>query len=100
MPFYEFMCRECGSRETVFKRSVTAEVEAPVCPKCTAGASAMQRVVTKFAQHKTEADKLADAEARWGKEVDAAMGPEPDVGRMARRYDSLAKDLPNPENLA
>jgi hypothetical protein len=40
------------------------------------------------------ADQLAEAEAKFGQEVDAAMGPEPDVGRLARRYESLAKDLP------
>ena len=54
----------------------------------------MRRIVSKFAQHKTVADQVADAEAKWGKEVDAAMGTEPDVGRMARRYESLAKGLP------
>lgn len=42
---------------------------------------------------------MAEAEAKFGKEVDAAMGPGPDVGRMARRYEKLSKDLPPPENL-
>jgi hypothetical protein len=59
----------------------------------------MQRVVSLFARHLTVADQLAEAEAKWGKEVDAAMGPEPDVGRLARRYGELAKDLPAPDDL-
>ena len=99
VPFYEFMCRKCSARESVFKRSVTANVEAPACSKCAAAPDQMQRVVTKFAQHRTMADQMAEAEAKFGKEVDAAMGPGPDVGRMARRYEKLSKDLPPPENL-
>ena len=99
MPLYEFMCQDCGMRETVFKRSVTAYVDAPACPKCAALPERMQRVVTKFAQHKTLMDQMAEAEAKFGKEVDAAMGPAPDIGKYARRYETLSKGLPPPENL-
>jgi hypothetical protein len=60
----------------------------------------MRRVMSRFARHLDMQTKLADAEATWGKEVDAAMGAEPDVGRLARRYEGLAKDLPPPESLA
>ena len=59
----------------------------------------MTRAVTKFAQHKTLLDQVADAEAKYGKQMDDVMGPKPDIGKYARRYDRLAKDLPNPENL-
>ncbi len=98
MPLYEFQCPKCGSREEIFRRTVTADIETPPCPR--AGAEAghqMRRVVSKFAQHKTVADQLAEAEAKWGKEVESVMGPGPDVGRFARRYDQLAKDLPPPD---
>lgn len=54
----------------------------------------MERVVSPFARHLTLKDKIAEAEAKWGKEVDAAMGPPPDVGKYARRYEQLAKGLP------
>ena len=47
-----------------------------------------------FAHHLGFATKLSEAEATYGKEVDAAMGPEPDVGKAARDYERLAKDLP------
>jgi len=95
MPLYEFLCAKCGAKHEVFTRNVNAEVKLPVCPKA-AGEPGheMKRIVSGFARHRTMADQVAEAEARWGKEVDAAMGPEPDVGRMARRYESLAKDLP------
>lgn len=96
MPLYEFQCAKCGAREEVFTRSIGAEVAAPRCPRAAKGERGhrMERIVSPFARHLTDADKLAEAEAKFGKEVDAAMGPEPDVGKMARRYEELAKDLP------
>jgi putative FmdB family regulatory protein len=99
MPLYEFQCTKCGARDEVFTRRIQADVPAPACPQ--AGKEEgheMRRVVSKFARHLTMADQLAEAEAKWGKEVDAAMGPEPDVGKYARRYESLAKNLPSPED--
>jgi hypothetical protein len=45
------------------------------------------------------ADQLVEAEAKFGKEVDAAMGVEPDVGRYAERYERLAKNLPSANDL-
>jgi len=100
MPLHEFLCTKCGATEEVFTRSVQAEVHFPDCPK--AGKEQghqMRRIVSKFAQHKTVADQLVEAEAKWGKEVEAAMGPEPDIGKYARRYDSLAKNLPAADDL-
>lgn len=93
MPFYEFMCSTCSRRAEVFVRSVNSPVSAPGCatPGCEGN---MKRVVSKFIRHLTEADQLVEAEAKWGAEVDAVMGPEPDIGRHIRRYDKLAKDLP------
>ncbi|MBI2764275.1 MAG: zinc ribbon domain-containing protein [Chloroflexi bacterium] len=99
MPFYEFECPACHSRAEVFARTVSAEVAAPKC--ATAGCRGeMVRVMSKFARHLTAADQLAEAEAKWGKQVNDVMGPEPDVGRLARRYDKLAKDLPPPPGKA
>jgi putative FmdB family regulatory protein len=100
MPLYEFQCTKCGARDEVFARSMSAEVKTPLCPKGGGKAGhAMQRVVSGFARHLTSADQLAEAEAKWGKEVNAAMGPEPDVGKYARRYESLSKNLPKKEDL-
>lgn len=98
MPLYEFQCPKCGSREEVFRRSVTATIDAPPCPAAAGeGGHEMQRVVSRFARHKTDTDRLVDAEAKWGNQVESVMGPGPDVGRFARRYDKLAKDLPPPD---
>ncbi len=95
MPLYEFMCAKCGSRDEVFSRTMLAEVIPPACKQ--AGSEhghEMRRIVSKFVRHRTVADQLEEAEAKYGAEVDAAMGSAPDVGRYARRYESLAKDLP------
>jgi putative FmdB family regulatory protein len=95
MPLYEFKCARCGAITEVFSRTVLAQVEPPPCPQ--AGSEhghEMRRIVSTFVRHQTLKDKIAEAEAKYGKEVDAAMGPAPDVGRYARRYEQLAKDLP------
>ncbi len=95
MPFYEFACKKCGSRGEVFARSISAPV---VAPKCAAAGHEkgheMQRIMSKVIRQKTLSDQLADAEAKYGAQVETALGPSPDVGRLARRYESLAKDLP------
>lgn len=95
MPLYEFVCAKCGQRSEVFSRRITADPPAPACPD--AGRErghVMNRAMSRFAQHLDLSTKLAVAEATFGKEVDAAMGPEPDVGRLARRMDRVGKGLP------
>lgn len=84
-------------RTEVFARSMSAEVAAPHCGACK-GKPVMVRALSKFARHLTDGDKMAEAEAKFGKEVDAAMGPMPDIGRYARRYTEKAKDLPTKED--
>lgn len=95
MPFYEFACKKCGSRDEVFARSISAPVAAPKCK--TAGREKgheMQRIMSRIIRQKTLSDQLAEAEAKYGKEVESVLGPGPDVGKLARRYESLSKDLP------
>lgn len=95
MPLYEFRCAKCGAMAEVFARSVMAGVTPPACPAAPAERGhEMRRVVSTFVRHKTLRDQIEEAEAKYGKEVDAAMGPPPDVGKYARRYEKLAKDLP------
>ena len=98
MPIYEFRCPDCGADESLFVRSMSATVTAPVCPdvRCKK-TQPMARALSKFARHLTEGDQMVEAEAKWGKQMDSIMGPKPDIGRMARRYDRLAKDLPPSE---
>ncbi len=101
MPFYEYQCRECGRRAEVFARRMDASLTPPACPAATGRKNdphEMQRVVSRFQRHLTEADKVAEAEAKYGKEVDAALGATPDVGKLSRRYERLAKNLPSPDD--
>lgn len=96
MPFYEYQCTKCGSKAEVFVRSVNVTATAPKCSD--AGRQKgheMIRIMSPIIRHMNDADKLAEAEAKFGKEVDAALGASPDVGKLARRYDKLAKDLPD-----
>lgn len=97
MPLYEFACGECGARAEVFRqrRAADGAIEPPPCPAAPgADGHRMARVMSGFAHHLGFATRLAEAEATWGAEVDAAMGPAPDVGRRARRYERAARELP------
>lgn len=98
MPLYEFVCERCGARDEVFKQRMTSDIEPPPCPDPPEdGECRMTRVMSGFAHHLSFATKVAEAEATYGAEVDAAMGPEPDIGKFARQYDEAAKDLPPSE---
>ncbi len=50
----------------------------------------MQRIMSKVIRHATEMEKLADAEARYGKEVDAALG----ASRMSASLPGAMKGSP------
>ena len=79
-------------------RTASSDLAPPKCPNAACKKSKpMVRAISPFARHMTEADQIAEAEAKYGKEVDAAMGPRPDIGKYARRYEKLAADLPPPE---
>ncbi|MXY72164.1 MAG: hypothetical protein F4Y97_03870 [Dehalococcoidia bacterium] len=98
MPLYEFACERCGARDEVFKQRMNSDIEPPPCPDPPEdGECRMTRVMSGFAHHLSFATKVAEAEATYGAEVDAAMGPEPDIGKFARQYDEAAKDLPPSE---
>ena len=100
MPFYEFRCTKCDARTETFVRQIPDSVDLPECPDAKGEPGhQMAQMMSLFQRHLTNADKIEEAEAKYGKEVDAAMGPEPDVGHYARRYAELAKDLPPPDVL-
>lgn len=96
MPFYEFRCGSCGRTEEVFTRSMSADVRAP---ECTCGDAAkqavtMERKMSAFVRQRTYAEQVEEAEAKFGKEVDDAMGASPDIDTHARHYDAFAGELP------
>lgn len=102
MPLYEFRCPTCESKTEVFVRSVSSAVVAPMCSResCQGAGQPMVRAMSKFARHLTEGDKLAEAEAKWGKEVNNVLGASPDIDTITNRYAALAKDLPPPDDPA
>ena len=57
MPIYEFRCDDCGKRTSLFVRTVNTPYAA-VCGACQS--QNMKRLVTSFAIHRTEADRMAD----------------------------------------
>lgn len=57
MPIYEYRCNVCHQRVSIFTRSVHQHIE-PTCDLC--GATDLKRLVSSFAVHRTEADRLAD----------------------------------------
>lgn len=97
MPVYEYLCRDCNTRTEIYIRRADTGAQPPACPSG-AGGHRMQRILSGFARRLTDADRLADAEARYGAEVEAVMGPGPDVASLARRYERLSKDLPPADN--
>jgi putative FmdB family regulatory protein len=97
MPLYEYQCNACASRQEIFVRSMTATVSAPTCTRKGCKGDSV-RVISRVVRRLTEADQMAEAEAKFGKQVNDVLGPSPDVGKHARRYERLSKDLPAPND--
>jgi putative FmdB family regulatory protein len=83
VPVYEYRCENCGALEERWFRRLQ-DVATPDCPNCN---RPMARAVSAFAAHRDTAGKIEDAEARYGAEFDAKMGPEPDWGEYAGGFD-------------
>ena len=67
MPIYEYRCEDCSrlTSQLVLKPSVAA------LPKCRAcGSSRMQRVLSGFAYHRSEASRLAEFDASVSSHAD------------------------------
>jgi putative FmdB family regulatory protein len=89
MPIYEYLCRDCRKKTTVFLRSFR-DVSDPVCSHC--GGKNMKRVISRFASPKSEEarmERLADPSswsgldendpksiAKWTRRVGKEMGDE------------------------
>jgi len=55
MPIYEYLCRECGRRNTLLVMKREGQ-PAPACRHCRS--EDLQRLLSGFAVHRTEADRL------------------------------------------
>lgn len=107
MPIYEFRCRRCRRRTSVFTRSIGADVDA-VCAHC--GSPEMSRVFSRVAVLRSEDDalsgldesSLADVDendprsmARWVRKMSSQMG-EPLDTQMEADLDRMeAGDMPD-----
>jgi putative FmdB family regulatory protein len=55
MPIYEYRCRHCGRRTTVFTRSINEQVHA-VCEHC--GSDDLRRLISRVAVVRSEESRL------------------------------------------
>ena len=103
MPIYEYRCRACRKRVSIFQRSITAAAAA-VCDGC--GSKDLTRLVSKFAVVRSEedySDDMADdqdlmdfdesdpkAMARWARKMKDEMGEEggPEFDEMIDRLEA------------
>lgn len=85
MPIYEFRCRACKARTSLFVRSVSSSMESPPCDRC--GSADLARIFSRVAVHRgNEAldfseSSLADIDendprsmARWVRKMSEQMG--------------------------
>jgi len=90
MPIYEFKCADCGGLNNVFTRSVSSAVDAQ-CRHC--GSAKLERALSSFAYHKSEADVLR----RYGaepKRLEDYKDPR-QIGRWAeRKFDEFGVEMP------
>lgn len=57
MPMYEYQCCKCSARTIVLSRAY-GDVSGVVCKKC--GSDEMVRLVSSFAYHRSQNDRMAD----------------------------------------
>lgn len=90
MPIYEFRCQDCGRLTSVFTRAMTATVEAR-CSHC--GSPRLEKAVSRFAYHKSEADILRDYGAE-PKRLEDYKDPR-QIGRWAeRKFKEFGIEMP------
>ena len=59
MPIYEYRCNQCQRNTSVLVRSLSSP-PTPTCEFC--GGSDLMRVMSRFAYHRSEADRLAEVD--------------------------------------
>ena len=91
MPIYEFKCADCGKLNSVFTRSVGSTVDAQ-CKEC--GSKKLERSLSKFAYHRSEADILRDYGSE-PKRLEDYKDPR-QIGRWAeRKLDEMGVEMPH-----
>ena len=83
MPIYEFRCQDCGQTSSVFRRTISSDVETN-CPSC--GGSNLARLISTFALLK--ADMAADSALSEYDMQGADGGGYPGMGGGLGDFDS------------
>jgi putative FmdB family regulatory protein len=87
VPIYEFRCKACRRRSSVFVRSATAAVAPPNCEHC--GSKKTERIFSRVAVHRG-LDGMEGAESGLG-DVD-----ESDPRSVARWVRKMSQDMGEP----
>lgn len=90
MPIYEYRCKDCSRRVSLFYRSFSAIEENPTCPRC--GGERLARLISRVAVVRSEESRLDDLAdpgmmegldeedpkslARWMRKMSTEMGEE------------------------
>lgn len=91
MPIYEFRCRDCRKLTSVFRRSVSAEIDAD-CDSC--GSTNMSRVVSAAAYHRSAADIVAGLPPPGEERLEDYKDPRV-IGRwVEKKFDDYGMELP------
>ncbi|MDO8671979.1 MAG: zinc ribbon domain-containing protein [Dehalococcoidia bacterium] len=103
MPIYEFRCKACGRKNSVFLRSFSDECS-PACSSC--GSQELRRLVSLFSVVKSEESRLDDltdpssfgdldendpkSMARWARKMGSEMGEDlgPEFDEMVERMEA------------
>jgi putative FmdB family regulatory protein len=96
MPIYEYYCRDCRKRVSLFFRTITAAAETkPVCPHC--GGDHLHRLVSRVAVLRSEEARL---EALADPAMFAGLDEEDPraLGRMMRQLSNeMGEEMDDPE---
>jgi putative FmdB family regulatory protein len=91
MPIYDYRCKACGKRASLYYQTFSAaEAAEPSCPNC--GSANLGRLVSRVAVHKSEESRLEDladpssfgdldendpkSMARWARKMGQEMGED------------------------
>lgn len=102
MPIYEYRCRDCRRRVSLFYRSYSDINEEPTCPHC--GGKHLKRLISRVAVVRSEESRLDDMAdpsmldgldeddpkslARWMRKMGSEMGEE-----MPEEFDEVVDRL-------
>ena len=108
MPLYEYICRDCHTKSTLYQR--THSQPSPACPHC--GTNTLQRIFSTFSMRKTYKDIYEDiltdnnltrgmlnndprALSDWNKRMSQGEPVAPEYEEMVERMDK--GEMPPPD---